>query len=262
VKKIALSLFVVAASGAYVWDQAGRAAHDDLLALPLATGDDRTGGILQPASTRLDEPAAAVRPALFLVNQPGPDAPAGKPPADDSVQPPPVADVTPVTVPSPPVPTLVEAVPASVPPPDAPALADAAATPSSLPPPPVNMPLPRPRPAYKDTRVSAVVTPVAMTVPVRATYTDGAYVGPITDAYYGLMQIEAIIQGGQLVGIKVLKYPSDRRTSVYINRQALPMLRDEVVSAQSARVDIISGATLSSEAFIRSLDGALRKAKS
>ena len=38
------------------------------------------------------------------------------------------------------------------------------------------------------------------------------------------------------------------------------MLRDEVVSAQSANVDIISGATLTSEAFIRSLDAALRQA--
>ena len=54
--------------------------------------------------------------------------------------------------------------------------------------------------------------------------------------------------------------PSDRRTSVMINRQALPMLRDEVVQAQSANVDVISGATLTSEAFIRSIGGALQQA--
>ena len=85
---------------------------------------------------------------------------------------------------------------------------------------------------------------------------------PVVDAYYGLVQIQAVVQGGRLAGIKVLQYPSDRRTSVFINRQALPMLRDEVVTAQSANVDIISGATLTSEAFIRSLDAALRQAKS
>jgi uncharacterized protein with FMN-binding domain len=101
------------------------------------------------------------------------------------------------------------------------------------------------------------VTPVA----ARGLYADGAYIGPAVDAYYGLVQIKAIVQGRRLIGIKVLQYPSDRRTSVMINRQALPMLRDEVVQAQSANVDIISGATLTSEAFIRSIDGALRQAK-
>ena len=69
------------------------------------------------------------------------------------------------------------------------------------------------------------------------------------------------MQNGQLAGIKVLRYPSDRRTSVAINRQALPMLRDEVISAQTSEVDIISGATLTSEAFIRSLRGALGGAR-
>jgi uncharacterized protein with FMN-binding domain len=105
-----------------------------------------------------------------------------------------------------------------------------------------------------------MLVPAAMNVAAKGRYADGTFTGPVVDAYYGLMQIQAIVQGGRLVAIKVLKYPSDRQTSVYINRQALPMLRDEVVSAQSANVDIISGATLTSEAFIWSLDGALRKA--
>ena len=93
-------------------------------------------------------------------------------------------------------------------------------------------------------------------------YADGTYTGPVTDAYYGPIQIQAIVQGGQLTALKVLKYPSDRRTSVNINRQALPMLRDEAIRAQSANVDIISGATLTSRAFIQSLRGALKKASS
>ena len=83
----------------------------------------------------------------------------------------------------------------------------------------------------------------------------------MVDAYYGLMQIEAVVQNGRLATIHVLRYPNDRRTSVFINRQALPMLRDEVISAQSARVDIVSGATLSSHAFIQSLGAALDKAR-
>ena len=102
----------------------------------------------------------------------------------------------------------------------------------------------------------------AAPVLAKAAYADGTYAGPVENAYYGLVQIQAIVQGGRLVGIKVLQYPSDRSTSIAINRHALPMLRDEVVSAQSARVDIVSGATLTSEAFIRSLGTALKQAKS
>ena len=93
-------------------------------------------------------------------------------------------------------------------------------------------------------------------------YADGVYTGPTADAYYGTIQIQALVQGGQLTALKVLKYPSDRRTSISINRQALPMLRDEAIRAQSANVDIISGATLTSRAFIQSLRGALKKASS
>ncbi len=98
--------------------------------------------------------------------------------------------------------------------------------------------------------------------PGAAQYKDGAYTGPVVDAYYGLMQIQAIIKGGRLDSIRVLKYPNDRRTSIFINRQALPMLRNEVITAQSANVDIVSGATLSSEAFIQSLGAAMSQAAS
>lgn len=91
-------------------------------------------------------------------------------------------------------------------------------------------------------------------------YVDGEFTGPAMNAYYGVVQIQAIVQGGRVARLKVLQYPSDRQTSVAINRQALPMLRDEVIAAQSANVDIISGATLTSAAFIKSLGKALEQA--
>jgi uncharacterized protein with FMN-binding domain len=91
---------------------------------------------------------------------------------------------------------------------------------------------------------------------------DGTYTGPVTDAYYGNMQVQADIQGGQLASVKVLQYPSDRRTSRRINSVALPMLAQEAISAQSASVDTVSGATLSSRAYAKSLAGALKQAAS
>lgn len=93
-----------------------------------------------------------------------------------------------------------------------------------------------------------------------AQYKDGTYVGPRVDAYWGIMRVQAVIQNGKLVNVQVLEYPADRQTSKYINGQAIPMLQSEVMSAQSANVNIISGATLTSEAYLLSLDHALSQA--
>ena len=91
-------------------------------------------------------------------------------------------------------------------------------------------------------------------------YRDGSFTGPVTDAYYGQMQVKANILGGRLVSVDVLKFPADRRTSRSINDRALPRLQSEVIKAQSTRVDIVSGATLSSKAYLRSLNTALGQA--
>lgn len=93
-------------------------------------------------------------------------------------------------------------------------------------------------------------------------YKDGTYNGSVTDAFYGPMQVEAVIQGGKLAQVQILEYPHDRRTSQMINSQALPWLESEAVQAQSAQIDLISGATLSSRAFIESLQSALDSARS
>jgi uncharacterized protein with FMN-binding domain len=60
--------------------------------------------------------------------------------------------------------------------------------------------------------------------------------------------------------VQFLQYPSDRRTSQRINSIAMPYLRQEAIQAQSAQVDIISGATLTSEGFQASLQSALQAA--
>jgi uncharacterized protein with FMN-binding domain len=99
--------------------------------------------------------------------------------------------------------------------------------------------------------------PVSETIPVAVSYKDGTYVGPAVNAYWGDVQVQAVVQNGQISGLSVLKYPSDRRESLRISQQALPLLRNEVVKAQVARVNVITGATLTSEAFMRSLEGAL-----
>lgn len=89
---------------------------------------------------------------------------------------------------------------------------------------------------------------------------DGQYTGNLADAYYGNVQVRASIQGGKITGVQFLTYPSDRRTSQRINSYAVPMLQTEAVQVQSAQVDLISGATLTSQAFAESLQSALDQA--
>ncbi len=95
-----------------------------------------------------------------------------------------------------------------------------------------------------------------------ATYKDGQYTGTAADAYYGFIQVLAVISGGKLTDVQFLQYPNDRSNSVAINSQAMPYLKQEALQAQSANVNIVSGATDTSQAFIQSLSSALDKAKS
>ena len=92
-------------------------------------------------------------------------------------------------------------------------------------------------------------------------YKNGTYTGPSVDAYYGMVQVQVVIQNGKIANVQFLDYPHDRRTSQEINAQVMPWLTQEAIQAQSANVDLISGATLTSEAFATSLQSALQSAK-
>jgi uncharacterized protein with FMN-binding domain len=92
-------------------------------------------------------------------------------------------------------------------------------------------------------------------------YKDGTYTGQTIDVVYGLLQVQAVVQDGKLASVQFLQYPNDRRTSVRINSVAIPYLQTEAIQAQSASVNIISGATLTSEGFAMSLQSALAGAK-
>jgi len=105
---------------------------------------------------------------------------------------------------------------------------------------------------------STTSTPAA-TVP-KSQYRDGTYTGATADAYYGDVQIKVTIVSGQISKVVFLQYPTDHRTSVEINQQAMPLLQREAIQAQSSKVSLITGATFTSRAFIESLSSALKQA--
>jgi uncharacterized protein with FMN-binding domain len=82
--------------------------------------------------------------------------------------------------------------------------------------------------------------------------------GPTVDTRWGPVQVEAIVSSsGQICNVDAVQYPSDHRRSVAINRQALPILHTEVMKAQSANINGVSGATITSRGYVRSLQALL-----
>lgn len=96
--------------------------------------------------------------------------------------------------------------------------------------------------------------------PMMGQYKNGTYTGLVADAFYGNVQVQVTISGGKITDVQFLQYPSDRSTSVYINSQAMPLLKQEAIQAQSANVSGVSGASATSAAFIQSLTDALSQA--
>lgn len=118
----------------------------------------------------------------------------------------------------------------------------------------------RPPTATAVARATPKPVPTVKPTP-KGLYRDGAYTGLVADAFYGVVQVKATIQNGKIASVEFVRYPNDRRTSVRINNYAVPHLQTEAIRAQSANVDIISGATLTSDAFVESLQAALNRAK-
>jgi uncharacterized protein with FMN-binding domain len=71
------------------------------------------------------------------------------------------------------------------------------------------------------------------------------------------VQVQLKITGGRIVAVQVLQRPSGNSHDDEVNGYALPQLRSEVLSAQSANIDTVGGATVTSDGYIESLQAAL-----
>jgi uncharacterized protein with FMN-binding domain len=103
-------------------------------------------------------------------------------------------------------------------------------------------------------------TPSATASPGATGLKDGSFTGQDFPNFYGDVQVQVVISAGSITDVKALQYPTDRPQSAYISSVAIPYLHDEVLKAQSAQIDIISGATFTSESYAQSLQSALARA--
>jgi uncharacterized protein with FMN-binding domain len=86
------------------------------------------------------------------------------------------------------------------------------------------------------------------------------YTGSVAQTRWGPVQVKITVQDGKLTKVTVLQQPNGNRRDQEINDQALPILIDETVSAQSAKIDMVSGATVTSEGYLQSLQAAVDEA--
>jgi len=93
-----------------------------------------------------------------------------------------------------------------------------------------------------------------------ATGTNGTVTGDSTDTRWGPVQVAITVSGGTITDVQVVDYPSGNGRDRQINSRALPILVQETLDAQSADIDMVSGATVTSEGYLGSLQSALDRA--
>lgn len=99
------------------------------------------------------------------------------------------------------------------------------------------------------------------TTKATATTKAKAFNGSVIDTKFGPVQIQVQITGGKISEVAILQYPDSADRSVQINANALPTLRSESLSAQSASVHAVSGATYTSRGYVKSLQSAIDQAR-
>ena len=83
------------------------------------------------------------------------------------------------------------------------------------------------------------------------------YTGAVASTRWGDVQVAITVANGKITDVAVPVYPSENGRDQEINAYALPLLRQETLTAQNASIDTVSGATVTSDGYLQSLQSAL-----
>lgn len=86
------------------------------------------------------------------------------------------------------------------------------------------------------------------------------YDGDTVQTRWGPVQVRITVVAGKITASEAIVYPNGNHEDEQINSVALPVLNQEAVSAQSASIDMVSGATVTSEGYLSSLQSAIDQA--
>ena len=103
-------------------------------------------------------------------------------------------------------------------------------------------------------------TPLPLPTPSAIAAANGTFTGSDVSNLFGDVVVRVVITSGHITDVQAVKLPTDRAYSAYVSQVAGPMLRTEALQAQSANIDIISGATYTSQSYAQSLESALQQA--
>jgi uncharacterized protein with FMN-binding domain len=116
-------------------------------------------------------------------------------------------------------------------------------------------------PTASETVVSAPAAPQGTGSDSGTTGTTGTTVpGSVAQTRWGPVQVTITVANGKITAVDVPQYPDGNRKDEEINADALPTLKQETLSAQSANIDMVSGATVTSDGYVQSLQSALDRA--
>ncbi len=247
VPKLLLSSALVALSIGYAWMQHGVVTAQQAAVI----------AAMQAAQAAAPAPqaAAAAAPSQSSASQPAaPDAPAQADAASNTAAPKSttLAMAAPQASPSQGAPqqnVLLPAAPVTAPPPG---LTGMAAIQAYIPTEGVSPPLPT---------TTGIPGPGATPpIPAGAHLEDGEYVSDKMQFEWGDLRVRIVVASGKINAVQIMSYPDHRSTSLYLIQLADPILNNEVIKTQQAKVDIVSSATNSSYAYQDAVANALMKA--
>jgi uncharacterized protein with FMN-binding domain len=85
--------------------------------------------------------------------------------------------------------------------------------------------------------------------------------GPTEDTRHGPVQVSIMVKSKKIVNVKATIAPNEDGRSPFLQSRAVPVLKQEVLTAQNAKINTVSGATETSDAYIQSLQSAIKKAR-
>jgi uncharacterized protein with FMN-binding domain len=88
----------------------------------------------------------------------------------------------------------------------------------------------------------------------------GSFTGDAVDTRWGVVQVRITVADGKITASEAVRYPTENPRDQEINAYAVPQLNSEAVQQQSGDIDAVSGATVTSDGYIQSLQSAIDQA--
>ncbi|WP_425953433.1 FMN-binding protein [Xylanimonas sp. McL0601] len=131
----------------------------------------------------------------------------------------------------------------------------------TTPPPAQGSPSPTPTQQKSPAGTPAQPAPVNTPAQPASGLKDGTYTGTRQDTPYGPVRVSVTISGGKVTAATATDYPNTSRRDLAINNYAIPQLQSESAGTTNGQIDMVSGATYTSNGYIGSLQDAIDQAR-